>query len=269
MKESKVVDGVQEIELDSWVEFLDLTRANFVSAPAYVYRGQANYDWPLRTSIDRLEREFPKRTNLAGKKPEYFNRPPLSHMQQLNAFKRAVRGRRGSTPASLQDDEYWALGQHYGLATPLLDWTRSPFAALFFAFEEESIVLDNSVVEPKYRGVFVLSTSTIEIKAGDNKVSLVSSDSDENYRLIGQAGLFVKMPRQTDLEPYVKENFAGEEHNATLIKVKIPNIGRSECLIMLNKMNINDMTAYPDIEGAAKYVNSLWQPGHEDSIANV
>lgn len=269
MKEGKVVDGVQEIELDSWVEFFDLTRSNFVSAPAYVYRGQANYDWPLRTSIDRLEQDFPKRKKLAERKPKYFNRPPLSHKQQLDAFKRSVRGRRGSTPATLQDDEYWALGQHYGLATPLLDWTRSPFAGLFFAFEQESIVLDNHVVEPEYRGVFVLSTSTIETKAGDDKVSLVSPDSDENYRLIGQAGLFLKMPRPTDLEPYVKENFAGEEHIATLIKVKIPNVERSKCLITLNKMNINHMTVYPDIEGAAKYVNSLWQPGHEDSITYV
>jgi hypothetical protein len=38
---------------------------------------------------------------------------------------------------------------------------------------------------------------------------------------------------------------------------------------MLNKMGINHMTLFPDIGGAARHVNSLWQPGHEDSIEHV
>jgi len=108
----------------------------FSIAPAFVYRGQANYDWPLRSSLNRLQQRFPNRKNMTGQ-PPCFSCPPLTDKQHLDAFKRALRGRRGQNPKSLNDDGYWALGQHHGLATPLPDFTRSPFVALFFAFEEE------------------------------------------------------------------------------------------------------------------------------------
>jgi hypothetical protein len=189
----------------------------------------------------------------------------------LNAFKRAIRGRRGLNAPPLTEDEYWALGQHHGLATPLLDFTRSPFVALFFAFEEEQTLIDGKKSVPRFRGVYGLSTSAIQspLTRPAEPVSLVSPDSDANFRLISQGALFVKMPRATDLETYVRNAFAGGVPCETFSKIKVPNDDRDGCLVALNKMNINHMTLFPDIDGAAKHVNALWQPGHEDSIADV
>ena len=263
-------DGVREIRLDSWQEFFDASAELFSGAPAFVYRGQANYAWPLTTTLDRLQERHPKRKNLCGNIPEWFDRPPLTEEEHLTAFKTAIRGRRGANAPKLSDDEYWALGQHHGLATPLLDWTRAPFAALFFAFEEEQCQLAaGKWGDPEFRGVYVLSTSTSTIT--DDRVGLrvLSAATESNCRIISQAGLLIRIPRQQDVEAYVRESFAGQIHETTFTRIKIPNKDRTPCLVALNKMNINRMTLFPDIDGAAQYVNSIWQPGHEDLIAYI
>jgi hypothetical protein len=54
----------------------------------------------------------------------------------LWAFKRAASGLRGPNPAHLEPDQWWALGRHFGLITPLLDWSDSPYIAAFFALSE-------------------------------------------------------------------------------------------------------------------------------------
>jgi hypothetical protein len=76
------------------------------------------------------------------------------------------------------------------------------------------------------------------------------------------------MPVGQDLGSYVRHRFK-ESREPILLKVKIANQERDDCLDALTKMNINYMSLFPDLTGAAKYVNSLWQPGHEDAIAYI
>ncbi len=264
MNVSSVADGIQEVQLVNWNEFSEFVSERLLRRATYVFRGQTHYEWPLVSSLDRLEQHYPPNEEPADDNPESVESPPLSEERHLDAFKRAVAGRRGGNPPPLTVDQYWALGQHHGLATPLLDWTRSPFVAMFFAFEDEA------QPEPPFRGVYALSTRAIEDGSPHSQATkIISIVSDDNRRLIHQGGLFLKMPRHTDLESYIRQRFAGEERRAILIRVAVPSEGRHGCLTMLNKMNINRMTLFPDIEGAAQYVNSLWQPGQADSIAFV
>ena len=149
-------DGIVTFRLASWSHFFDFLEVEVfhLSSPSkqsYIWRGQRRSNWPLSSSLDRLFDQL----GLAASSSELERRLA----EHLDVFKHAARGRRGPNPASLPEEkDWWALGQHFGLATPLLDWTRSPFAAAYFAFEE----LASNPTE--YRVVYGLSRNAVNKK---------------------------------------------------------------------------------------------------------
>jgi FRG domain-containing protein len=274
MQVPPVEAGVQEYRLDSWRDMLSLVEDVFIGSPAYIFRGQADWNWPIASSLHRLEQKHPRRKNPCGDNPQYFDCPPLSDGDQLAAFQRAIRGRMRPNESPQSEDEWWALGQHHGLATPLIDWTRSPFMALFFAFDEERVLHDgDTYASPADRAVFALSTSVWNDGDGGEGEALrfVSPVTGDISRLVNQQGLLLRLPRHMGLEKYVREKNPNDAMRAILIKIRIPNNDddRHACLAMLNKMGINHMTLFPDLTGAARFVNALWEPGHEDSMPYV
>jgi hypothetical protein len=223
----------------------------------FVWRGQRSPSWMLSPSLDRVLARLSDQDNddaLDGGVEGLVQR-------HLDRFKFAVRGRRGLHPPELRlENEWWALGQHYGLATPLLDWSKSPFAAAYFAFEEDS-------AEPTdYRAVWGLDRRAVELRNHDlaNGESLESGRppllefyeplSDENPRLVAQGGLFTRTPLRIPVEDWVSFNFA-ESTAPILIKLLIPCSDRGSCLRALNRMNINHLSLFPDLNGASRYVN--------------
>lgn len=87
------------------------------------------------------------------------------------------------------------------------------------------------------------------------EVEFIRPLSDENQRLVNQAGLFSRFPVGTNVQSWVQTNFKGKGNGFTLIKIYIPNKEREECLKSLNRMNINHLTLYPDLYGASRFCN--------------
>jgi hypothetical protein len=241
--------GFIEIKLSSWKYFSDYINQEMLNYTTYVYRGHGSNKWKLEPTLDRIV-----------KQPNSTKRS-----KHLDNFKYETRGRRGANPPNLEaDNDWWALGQHHGLATPLLDWTESPFVALYFA----AAVAQKE--KHKTFSVFALSQGIIHLNnehiVEDDKVTLVNSKkptvkivrplSDENSRLVNQRGLFTRGPNNVDLESWIKM-FPGKKDKEVmeLIKINIPATGIQDCLRYLNRMNINHSTLFPDLTGASEYCN--------------
>lgn len=75
-----------------------------------------------------------------------------------------------------------------------------------------------------------------------------------NPKFITQASVFTMVPIDYTLEEWVIKYFIGCEENV-LIKIIVPNEGRRQYLKMLNQMNINSLTLFPDLQGSARYCN--------------
>jgi hypothetical protein len=154
MNTKKYYEGnVFIIEFESWFDFQTFiqSESHFDVAPGVVFRGQRDASWRLTTTLDRALMRLPKKIQTQHIVDYHFEE-----------FKKRLRGRRGMNPAPITNpDEYWALGQHFGLATPLLDWTHSPFVAAFFAFVYPENPSSN------FRSIWALYFETLNSKAPD------------------------------------------------------------------------------------------------------
>jgi hypothetical protein len=225
-------DGVRVVRLGSWRFYQNFIMDKWQKYKQYVYRGQRDSTWPLQPTLDRLLQQLNMPDNEKTRK---------THLEQ---FRRSARCRRGSNPRKLKDNELWALGRHYGLATPLLDWTEAPYLALFFAFEEPD-------KNAEFRAVWALSKN---IRKRYNEIEFIEPNVEDNPRLVSQAGLFTLAPAGIDLETWIKSSYQ-KELAVRLLKIEIPNSGRDDCLRYLNRMNINYLSLFPDLFGSAEHAN--------------
>lgn len=241
-----IKDGFWEIELSSWKYFHDYIRQEMLDYSHYVWRGQRDSKWKLESSLDRVLKR-----KLRSEREKFAK-------EHLENFKYSARGRRGKNPQLFDDENsWWALGQHFGLATPLLDWTESPFVALYFAMEkpEKSSTGKRAVWA---FGRFESKNKEIE-KNWDSEerppiIERIKPLQDENDRLVSQSGLFTRTPLSMPIDNWVEENYKGY-NRGILIKYTMPEDDRLDCLRTLNRMNINHLTLFPDLFGSGEHCN--------------
>jgi len=110
----------EEQRLSTWAEFVEV--ADFMTRQQWVFRGHDRAEWPLQTS---LEREF------AGDRAREAER--LTLWQFVRRAPQLLQPH--LVPHDTDAAAWLGLIQHYGGPTRFLDVTRSPYIALFFAFE--------------------------------------------------------------------------------------------------------------------------------------
>ena len=254
--------------LESWRDYTQLLESKFFNRPSVqlIFRGQRRSDWSLMPTLGRLSDNGIVTERLAE--------------AQLERFKRAIRGRLSDNSLVDEDDELWSIGQHHGLMTPLLDWTYSPYVALFFAFAKPD---SKDEEENSYRVVYVLNKSFILEHQNETGIRLWEPRKDSYGRLVNQAGLFTFSPYDATIENKLAnvladdEAFEDEELRSAseedqpdllaryICKIYIRNEGRDACLRHLRRMNVHHASLFPDLIGASDYCNITTAEAEEEA----
>jgi hypothetical protein len=260
-------ENIPSVICDNWQSFSQLVESfNSLEQSQFVFRGQRRKDWELTPGLARFnDRVIPSEPRGIVLEEHASD--------QIALFRRAIRGR-VDDHALFDDedprevDELWSIGQHYGLNTPLLDWTHSPYVALYFAFEKDD---PTGEADNTHRVVYVLNKPKLESLQGPDgepAINFVEPRKDDHGRLVSQAGLFTSSPYGKSLENAVLDALAPRLAELTeaedpsivagyLFKIFVKNEGQAQIIKNLRQMNIHPASLFPDLIGAAQNCNKL------------
>jgi hypothetical protein len=138
---------MEQIDVETWEAFeeqLTKLRRKHRRHRALVFRGLADSQWPLTTTLERYtDWEMPfmgyYRT-IAASEPQIrtFTRTEWDPIDSFPDVDK-IASQYDSFDIHLWGGQLRALGymaylRHHGFPSPLMDWTRSPYIAAFFAF---------------------------------------------------------------------------------------------------------------------------------------
>jgi len=169
--------------------------------------------------------------------------------------------------------------QHYRVPTRLLDWSRNPLVALFFALTESQATDYNDdtsvwLLDPNEWNKRALSRrggpshplgvndpdvasyvgiDETSVLIGDNPITI--RGHSDNSRIAAQQGAFVLLgnaptPLETMDDAAVRLKMAG----TVLLKMTVPASDARAMLDNLLAMGITDDFVYPDLEGVVSHI---------------
>jgi hypothetical protein len=245
------------IRIESWEEFIELVTDCYSN---WAFRGQANKNWPLFSSLSRHLRSFQIHLKIWAGQEERI----------LRIFKRKAHHFLSHIPAPDDDFEWLALMQHHGAPTRLLDFTWSPYVAAFFALEEAEGDAAVWALNPsrisyadriRIKGERTIHPEQMNPRLGynykhyflDGQIPFVwvGDPYIMNKRLVAQSGTFA-MPGTLD-EP-IEDILSGyEDPENVLVKFILSRDHvRIKGMTELYRMNITYATLFPDLNGLAQ-----------------
>lgn len=228
----------------TWDEYKVAVSSQMENYRQFIYRGQANSEWVLSTTIHRTKK-IPTHNDFLI----YFENILPFVQEPVEAWDGSRRDL--SNPAHLAG--FLAFLQHHGFPTPLLDWTYSPFIAAYFAFEGVNHF------SPQYESVAIYAFNQEEwlktykqiydYEVNEAHVTLLNPTYRGNPKQMFQQGTFT-FTNQPNIEDHIQHNetFSGQFLQKYEISVK----ERTKVFKELNAMNITAMQLDPSMESVCK-----------------
>lgn len=256
---------MENIHLRTWQQFVDLTS----DLDGWAFRGQQEADWPLLSSLARYLRRFGLHSDSWRVREE----------RAIRIFRRKAHNYLANHSVLENDMRCLALMQHHGAPTRLLDFTKSPFVAAFFALENatgDAAVyalntprlwscaplrersLTREWIDPRREGNFERY-----FLANEYDVLWIGEPHEMDSRLVAQAGTMVVpgvlgKPLDLILGAY-------PDGDTLIKKIILPAEVRETAIKSLYRMNITNATLFPDLDGLARSVRTeleiMWQAG--------
>tara|TARA_R110001599_G_scaffold317978_2_gene527407 strand:+ start:2455 stop:3318 length:864 start_codon:yes stop_codon:yes gene_type:complete len=266
-----------EYTVDSWADCRDL----FKAIGGWIFRGQSNSDWSLKTTLERG----------ADINSTYIRDIPKVEKRIIDKFQRRALHYLDKLPEKENILEWLSLIQHHGGPTRLLDFSYSYYVSLFFsidqAFQESAVYcLNKDLVDRKgleterWRGLDndnnfggrEYCNNALKEQALSPLVMLIEP-FNIHERLARQQGLFAvpfegqqsfeynlsltvnkyqkALPRSKNINSY-SDVIDTLQSECALLKVKIPKSLHNDIRKDLNLMNITSETLFPGIDGFSK-----------------
>ncbi len=232
---------LQPLNITNWNDFKDFVTKK-LERNRYLFRGQSKSKWRLRTSFHRTSR-----ANL-----NWFE---ANDIRSLHHYLSALTRHTFDLKDPLQNLAFINLTQHHGYPTPLLDWTRSPYVAAFFAYR----TVDLSKVGPddKVR-IFIfdgpewnkVNWALNALAPSPPLVVIMQALPLENLRVVPQQSVST-VSTVDDIESHIRdaENSSGRTF---LQAIDLPATARKEVLSELALMGITAGSLFPGMDGACE-----------------
>lgn len=238
------------------------------------YRGHSEASYRLVPTIGRQHK-------YNGKKIIFS---PQQERHLLHRFRRRIYPHVGQI---LNEWEALLLARHHALPTRILDWSRLPLVALYFAASENQkcdgdvwamVRLDNIDHD-----LDVLELSTSHSKKSPFNIFEPAPKSRRGViadavkilhpfynsaRIVSQDGVFtLHSDPVRPLDEYANKKFHDDRLDIDhLIRIPIPSDAKQRLVKQLDMFAINRRTVFPDLDGIAKHlceVETMWR-GDDD-----
>lgn len=225
----------ETVRIDSFAQLHDLIQR--YDARHTIYRGVKNAEYRLVPKIGR-------------DRPHEMKAEDLEKIEKrvLRIFKDRAIAYLDHPPRN--DWEWLAIAQHHGLPTRLLDWSRNPLIATYFAVSEKNSNTDSAIYIYKLHSRKHNIDPDRHSSPFEIDIVRLYHPSHVTRRIIAQDGLFT-------VHPHPQEPM---EETETVDKIVIAGSYRAELRQILHNYGVHVASMFPDLDGLAEYI-AVWQSG--------